>query len=1344
MSSRRPEAVQPSDLSFDTLCSLFDILTNSANSKTKSAANRRKIIDKFIDTCVARAGGQAFCLFRLCIPALDAERGNYRLQEGKLVDVFIKACGVARDGSVAKAAKGWKKPGVKGVGIFARVMEEHFFSSYCEKTHGTPGAKDLKIRQVNEKLDAMVACAGRTNDQAEIVRWLFTMTTPKQMFWLTQIILKNLRINMSETTLFKAWHPDAVEYYNKCGASLRAVFNTMIDPSTHFDTGIIPGRAVRPQLALGTGSVEYAFKRMQTKQGLARPFLLETKFDGERIQVHRDGNGVYSYFSRRGIEHGQHSRYSAFDPVLRRQLPGQARFILDGEMVVWNRKKGRFEPFGGLKTVMHAAGRRSRPGEQLEVTDLEGLGLEESDPTYSPPRIKDVELVYIAFDIVYLDDRPTTHLALRERHRLLAALLQSRDAVAIPTSGVMGRVVPLLPGETRFNDVLCSREGRTQEDIQEALDQSTALKDEGIVIKALDSMWTTNDRSGSWLKIKLDYVRNMDIDAVIVGGWYGQGRRGDAISQFLLALAVPNPVSGEAPSSWLTFCRVGTGVTDEERASLNAQLKHLFLDGKSVPPPCLQTTGREAPDVWIKDPSQSVVLEVHADLRTIPSSTFATKLSLRFPAVHDIRWDKVPCQATTDAELRDRIREGLPRQTQASDGTGTAEASTGLVRSPSQYTPRKRPTRPSLARDTPPPGTAKRPRLALSVVGTYRPADTSDVQVVGSDLADDLVHFAGHAGMSGERRRRLERGVAGLGGRVSQNLVPRVTLLLADGADSLAARAAIKQDRDLVHTSWLEACMVEGRAVAMRPRHYVHLSSERALERGREYGDAGDEDLTPEDVEAMLERHIRVEALSAPLLLAELRGPGAGVAPFPSTADVRELEVLTRAELAGVPGSAGRQQEAALAGSGAKRVAAAAFDCCVVELARDHDGAREQGDYLRASLRLMGAWVDEVPGEATGLLVCLRGERGGEVHGGEVLEALQAGRDPGTGLEGLRARLSGGACRLVDPGWVDAATDAVLDDKPMPDPADYAMAAEPVEHWPWARFLPSSPPSPAKPRAVRGPGARGRRGPATRIKRPTAVVVQAEGGSSAASPPLPASGSGRRASRLTAPPGRAVRAVASSGFEGADQEPAAGGDAEAPWGDDEDLDRGIRQPSRRQQGRQTAAPPKSRPRRAGAGVAAETPAATSHNLEKVHISLSTTSSEGARPHADAGGDRDSPDAPGSDAPSTLTPGVAAAHSAGPPPQSQKQALPADGLSLFDDLFGADVAPQASTRDARKPGAAQTASLIPAQLASSPPPRLPSLPSAASQPVSPQSGLGSPGPKLSLRERMARIRAAKQG
>lgn len=58
---------------------------------------------------------------------LDSERGNYRLQEGRLVEVLLRACGVSKTGMAAKAARGWKKPGVKGVGEFARVMQEAGF-----------------------------------------------------------------------------------------------------------------------------------------------------------------------------------------------------------------------------------------------------------------------------------------------------------------------------------------------------------------------------------------------------------------------------------------------------------------------------------------------------------------------------------------------------------------------------------------------------------------------------------------------------------------------------------------------------------------------------------------------------------------------------------------------------------------------------------------------------------------------------------------------------------------------------------------------------------------------------------------------------------------------------------------------------------------------------------------------------------------------------------------------------------------------------------------------------------------------------------------------------------------
>lgn len=37
---------------------------------------------------------------------------------------------------------------------------QYLFSSYCEKTPGTQGAKDLKVCQVNRMLDQLVAAAG--------------------------------------------------------------------------------------------------------------------------------------------------------------------------------------------------------------------------------------------------------------------------------------------------------------------------------------------------------------------------------------------------------------------------------------------------------------------------------------------------------------------------------------------------------------------------------------------------------------------------------------------------------------------------------------------------------------------------------------------------------------------------------------------------------------------------------------------------------------------------------------------------------------------------------------------------------------------------------------------------------------------------------------------------------------------------------------------------------------------------------------------------------------------------------------------------------------------------------
>lgn len=87
--------------------------------------------------------------------------------------------------------------------------------------------------------------------------------------------------------------------------------------------------------------------------------------------------------------------------------------------------------------------------------------------------------------------------------------------------------------------------------------EHTALAAEGVVVKNLTSQWIPNDRSDAWLKIKPDYLRKHDLDAVVVGSFYSSGKRGQdaaSLTQFLLALPDRGP-GDSGPVQWLTFAK---------------------------------------------------------------------------------------------------------------------------------------------------------------------------------------------------------------------------------------------------------------------------------------------------------------------------------------------------------------------------------------------------------------------------------------------------------------------------------------------------------------------------------------------------------------------------------------------------------------------------------------------------------------------------------------------------------------------------------------------------------------------------------------------------------------------
>ena len=69
-----------------------------------------------------------------------------------------------------------------------------------------------------------------------------------------------------------------------------------------------------------------------------------------------------------------------------------------------------FEPFGGIRSAFTAAKEGKPVDSQIEMASSEGLFT--SDPDYAPPCVGDIELVFIAFDILFVDEevRLSAHL----------------------------------------------------------------------------------------------------------------------------------------------------------------------------------------------------------------------------------------------------------------------------------------------------------------------------------------------------------------------------------------------------------------------------------------------------------------------------------------------------------------------------------------------------------------------------------------------------------------------------------------------------------------------------------------------------------------------------------------------------------------------------------------------------------------------------------------------------------------------------------------------------------------------------------------------------------------------
>ncbi|RXG69916.1 DNA ligase 4 [Armadillidium vulgare] len=541
-----------------------------------------------------------FPVLRILLPSLDRDRGAYGIKEHRLASLYIRIFGLRKESVDGQKLLNYRKPKSGGIGggDFADI-------AYYVLKNRCPDKGELTLADVDSNLGVIAESnAAKNQDVVEnSLRQMICKMTASEQKWLIRVLLKDMHLGIGQNTIFNCWHPDAKDFYD-VNNSLSKVCTTLRDPSVRLhEIEISLFSAFRPMLAdrVVLDKVESQMKH--------KTYFVEVKYDGERSQIHKKGN-QYKYFSRNGFDFSSNFGTSPlnglFTPHLHPLFASHVNeIILDGEMVGWSQK---------YKTIVSK-------GEQIDVKNLKESG--------------DWQVCFCAFDILYLNGKVLTNLPLTQRLEELQKVISPQE----------GRVL-----------ITSHSEVTSKEEVVIALNAAIDNREEGLILKDPSSVYQPASRRAGWIKVKPEYVDSCvpDLDLLIIGGYYGTGRRRGVISHFLVAVAEPDLEKSDKsgrPKSLQSFGRVGSGYTVSELEDLIAKLSKYESPNR----PNMVVVGREKPDIWYK-PEKSCVLEVKG-AEIIKSDLYKTGYTLRFPRVEKIRSDKSWFDILTTKELQELATE---------------------------------------------------------------------------------------------------------------------------------------------------------------------------------------------------------------------------------------------------------------------------------------------------------------------------------------------------------------------------------------------------------------------------------------------------------------------------------------------------------------------------------------------------------------------------------------------------------------------------------------------------------------------------------------------------------------
>src|SRR3989339_133368 len=411
---------------------------------------------------------------------------------------------------------------VNKVGDLGEVAEE-----FNEKRKQAGLFKEkLTVEKVFDNLHKVMALEGKgaVEKKMGMIAELLTSASNLEAKYIVRTLMSDLRIGVSSPTIVDSIasayeiNAEKVQGAYDLANDFAQVFNASRKGEKEIEKiSLTPGRPINVMLAVKVTSIDEAF------EVCGKPAAIEEKYDGFRILISKDEKGKIELFTRR-LENVT-NQFPDVVLAVSENVQGKS-FILDGEIVGYDKKTGRYQPFEAIS---------QRIKRKYEIDKL----------------IKELPVEIDIFDCIYYDGESKINSPFMERRKLVEKIVREKKFVIRPS-------VQIVTGDDK--------------EAEEFYENALKIGEEGIMVKALNAPYSQGRRVGYMVKMKP--IVN-DIDLVIVGAEHGNGKRGGWLTSYIVACR-------DDKGQFYELGKVSSGLKEKKEEGFSYEEMTKLLNGLKV------------------------------------------------------------------------------------------------------------------------------------------------------------------------------------------------------------------------------------------------------------------------------------------------------------------------------------------------------------------------------------------------------------------------------------------------------------------------------------------------------------------------------------------------------------------------------------------------------------------------------------------------------------------------------------------------------------------------------------------------------------------------------------------